>query len=649
MFCSRSRLWICILASLAAAGCGGRQSPSVADRLAILRFENVGQDPGFDWMGRVLSEAVAGSLSRQHAISTEALRGFDQVMGVRGAAIPGISAERTQALLAGAGRIGYGQYSVKDGRVSAQLTVQSATGSKVLQLLSASGPEQGLLGLAEILARRVSPNAVPYETRNLGAARAYAAALEASTPDASIALLGQAVAEDPAFAAAYLSLARLKSSLQDRVGAERALEQGLANSAQTSPQWRARLEFELATLRGDAEGRTRALEALAKATPEDASVWRAIADAAFVRREYTAALGAYRKALAIQPNDTTLLNQMGYTLAAAGDFNGATDALTRYRSLRPNEPNPLDSLGDVHYESGRFKEAADFYLQAHGKDAAFLGAGTLYKAALARLMSGDVPGADALAKQYMEARTAAGDPIIEYRKADWSWTSGRRKEAFERLAVWAGKAEAGPSRELASRAYSQLAVWSLAVGNREKAVQAASRAASLSGPASAAMAALSSFLAQPGASASEWAIRAERMFPQPQQAPLRSFARAYALLFGKDFANAAVILREMYQAGSAAADQSIPTLLGWAYLESGKIVEAAPLLSRYPIPPPEGPMTFGVLQMPRILYLRGLLAEKQNQPEPARQLYRTFLLLSGSEPLVWGEEAAASARSGQVR
>jgi hypothetical protein len=44
-------------------------------------------------------------------------------------------------------------------------------------------------------------------------------------------------------------------------------------------------------------------------------------------------------------------------------------------------------------------------------------------------MTGDVNGADALAQQYFDARAKAKDPVIEYRKAQWAWISGRRKSA----------------------------------------------------------------------------------------------------------------------------------------------------------------------------------------------------------------------------
>ena len=45
--------------------------------------------------------------------------------------------------------------------------------------------------------------------------------------------------------------------------------------------------------------------------------------------------------------------------------------------------------------------------------------------------------------------------------------------------------------------------------------------------------------------------------------------------------------------------------------------------------------------MPRLFYLRGLLAEKEGRRDAARGEYQKFLKLSGPDPLIWGEEKKA--------
>ena len=121
---------------------------------------------------------------------------------------------------------------------------------------------------------------------------------------------------------------------------------------------------------------------------------------------------------------------MGYAAAYSGDLPTAIRVLRGYEQLRPNEPNPLDSLGDVHFALGHFGEAEQFYLAAHAKAPAFLNGGEVLKAAQARLMTGDVPGATALFNRYLAARQAAHDPNAPYQAAAWSWQTGARRAAI---------------------------------------------------------------------------------------------------------------------------------------------------------------------------------------------------------------------------
>src|SRR5215831_8085178 len=140
-----------------------------------------------------------------------------------------------------------------------------------------------------------------------------------------------------------------------------------------------------------------------------------------------------------------------------------------------NDANPLDSMGDVNLASGRLAEAEKFYLEAHNKDAGFLNQGDLLKAAVAHLYSGDLAGADKIAGQYFEARQAAKDPILDYRRAQWMWITGRRREGMERMQAFARSAQAenSPLRDVASRAEAELAVWNLMAGDRTAAAELA--------------------------------------------------------------------------------------------------------------------------------------------------------------------------------
>ena len=313
-------------------------------------------------------------------------------------------------------------------------------------------------------------------------------------------------------------------------------------------------------------------------------------------------------------------------------------ALRRYQALRPNEANPLDSMGDIHLIAGRLGDAESFYLQAAKKEPHFQNDGPLIKAALARLLTGDPSGANNLAEQYLGARVQAGDPIVDYRRAQWTWISGRRKAAAQQMGAFALASESGPLREIASRAYAELAIWSLVCGDRGGADSLARKALSIAGPASAGNALVAKFLASPPASSSEWEVRAEQEFPGPAQSAIRNFSLAYALLVSQQFQPAMLLLCQMWEAGSPTADEGLPVMLAWSYLETGRVKEAAPLLSANPIPSVNGLTPYTGFYLPRLFYLRGLLAEKEGRAGDARAHYDKFLTLSGPDPLLWGEE-----------
>ena len=169
--------------------------------------------------------------------------------------------------------------------------------------------------------------------------------------------------------------------------------------------------MEAANLHGDFAARKSALTTLVGLEPNDPAAWSSLAESCMSHRQYQQAVQSYRKLLEVEPEDVNAMNQLGYAAAYAGSFDTALDALRRYQALRPAEANPLDSQGDVNLLAGRLREAENLYLQAAKKDPNFESGGDLWKAAMARLMSGDVAGADTLAQQYIQAREAAKDPV----------------------------------------------------------------------------------------------------------------------------------------------------------------------------------------------------------------------------------------------
>jgi Flp pilus assembly protein TadD len=642
VYCKPLALAACLAAF--AAGCSRKQAAPHNQRLAILRFENLSGEASADWIGRALSEIINEELSSVadlHTIPTLRMHQFDALLGRAAVSAPGISAERPLALAAGASRIGYGDYTFRRGRLEVTLTIENAATGKMASVLSASAAQGDVVGAATALARRISPAAAAYPTRNATAVRGFVSAMENAAPGSVVADLTASIAADPNFGPPYRLLAQWRAQHDDRDGALALLGQALARGNAIAPAERARIELDEANLRNDAAGRERALVALSKLDPRDANVWRTLGQSSIVARNFRQAVNALQKALEIEPDDTGTLNQLGYAAAYAGDLETGIKALQRYQSLRPADPNPLDSLGDIHLIAGRLREAEGFYLEGAKKDPNFQNGADLFKAAMARLMTGDIDGADTLAKPYIEA-SGAQSPVAAARGAEWQWISGRRKAACDRLEAFVRAHETGETQTLASRAWGELAVWRLMLGDRAAAEQASQRAMATMTQQSGLIAAMARLLAQPEANAAEWQARVDRLFNNPAAQQVKSLTLAYALLLGKEFQAAAPILARLNQTAGIGGDENVPLLLAWSLVETGHVKEAEPLLKPNPVPSTGGVTLFMSFYFPRIYYLRGLSAQNAGRPEEAKENYRLFLKLSGPDPLIWGEEQKAS-------
>jgi tetratricopeptide (TPR) repeat protein len=426
-------------------------------------------------------------------------------------------------------------------------------------------------------------------------------------------------------------LAEIKAQRQDVPGALDVLHRALARGNAIPAGDRALIQLEDATLRHDSDARLQALSALAQADPYDPQVWRDLAGVYVSAHRYPQAVEVLRKVIAIDPGDPALWNELAYAAAYSGQAAASIEAAEHYRALQPRSPNPLDSLGDVKLIAGRLADAEKDYRESAKMDPQFLGGLDLLKAAMAHLMTGDVPGADALAQDYFDARAKAKDALVDYHKAEWAWIGGRRKPACRQMEQVAKAAETAGSRDIAAHAYAELAIWNLLLGDRDAAAQAAQKAAGLATPASAVPVTLARFLSQPPATAAEWQARADKLAPNPALAPLRAMALADALLIAGEFEAARPILQQMYDGGNPTADEGLPVLLAWADAETGHIPEAAALV-RFNQPLSDAGLNWSTpLHFPRIYEVRAVVAGKQGKADEARENQRIYRALSGGQ------------------
>ena len=558
---------------------GCSRKPSI-NALSVSRFENLSGDPSLDWTGAAVPAVLAGELPRVGAGSRYVLEGY----------------------IAKAG----GQL-----RLSAFLI--DTRSNKIADNFIATGA--GVLPVAGALARHLDSAARPYSTGDEEALKAY------TQGD-----FEHAVARDADFGAAYVQWSESLASHGDAAGADRVIALARQRSNRITGPDMARIDLIAAGLHGNMDSEIRAMIALAGFTPNDVRLCGQIGEFEVRKHQYAAAAGWYKKAAALEPAEGQWLNRLGYAQCWAHDLDGARQTLVKYQQMLPRDANPLDSLGDVHYYWGRFAEAEKYYFQAHDKDAAFLAGGTLLKAAHARLMTGDIAGADGIYKQYAALRRSGNDPLVDYRQAQWDFLCGRRKKAMESL------------RQLGnSPALSQLAIWRLETGNRDGAREAAGRAAALADtPGAARQAALSASLLSPKA--------VEERFSAPQDAQARKVVLAYALLFDKQFAAAAPIFRELVNEALPSDPAPFPVMLAWTLIETGRVKDSTDLLTPNPLPNPAGDDVLESVAFPRIFQLRSIVLGERRHMEESLGFNQLFLKLAGDVPQIWDRKGAVGAR-----
>ena len=541
MFFSRPCISICVLLVLTEIACH-KQTVGPPPRYAVLRFENLSGDPSLDWTARAASEtlfvSLAGALDGP-VLSPGALARAAATLGPRPSAVPGISGERQEALLAGANRLISGYVERAGGQVLITAVEGDAATGKSLRTLTAA--DSSPLGALDRLARQFSPRARPGPTSSEAAMRLFATALE-SPISASAGNLEEATRADPNFGPAWVALVNLEVVKGDRGAAEEVLER--ARQQKLDALSLASLELEAANLRPDQSARIEALRKLVSLSPGDIGLLRTLAETDTVAGRFEASAGDWKKLAAEVPDDPSFRNNLGYALSYAGDYNGAMAALREYARMRPKDANPHDSIGDLNYSFRKFKEAADSYKQAHDAQPDFEQYGALFKGAWAKFNAGDKPGADALFSPFRAEREKLGNGLIALMTADWLYRTGRKSEAFDSLRATIA---ATASETIRANAYVQLTIWELLGHDRAR---AAKDSLSIGPRLTDAPMLIARFAALPSAPAAEWELRSNSLIP-PSMGALRPLALGYALILDGKPEAALPIWKDIVERNSA--------------------------------------------------------------------------------------------------
>ncbi|HEV2690191.1 MAG TPA: tetratricopeptide repeat protein [Bryobacteraceae bacterium] len=569
--------------------------------MGIVPFENLSSDATLNWAGRALATAIVYDLEAAPDVHSQAVDSVSQAY-----ALP-------------ASRVLEGYFTQHGGRLELRAVIEDLRRTKTVASFEFSAPvSEGPLPLLNQLARRLSSSARPYATSNPEAFRRYGEAMMATDRTAMERDFESATQADPHFDAAYAGWAEALLAAGDRTAGLAVLTR--ARSQSQDPIDRAELDYLAAGANADVNTRIAALENLTRLTPANGKGFRELASLDVAQRKFADAVRAYVGAARVRPDDPSVWNELGYAHAFAQDLPAARQAIERYRQLSPDDANALDSLGEVNFYLGDFGAAEKAFLDADRKHSPAFGGAELAKAAQARLLAGDLAGADALFAKYIALAQPAQRAVAGYQQAQWEFLTGRRKAALTRIEQVLPSLP-GDTQILA---LCQLSLWRLETGEAKAAVDLANRAAA------------GAQTPQARSLSDTFRIIATM---QPSNTGSRN-ANAFALLFSRKYSEALPLLEAAYRETNPSADGQIRTLLAWVCVELGRLDDARKLVGLYPIPLTSGDPLFASLIFPRFLYLRGVVLEKEKRAE-AKRSYELYLKYAGDLPDIFGEEAKA--------
>lgn len=569
-------------------------------RLAVMPFENLTPDPNLSKIGRACAAVLSYDLAGAPDVYVQAVDSYSNAYGMQ-------AAEVMDAYIT--------QYQ---GKLELRADIGDLDKRKTKSTLVVSGVDsEGLLPLLNELAKRIANRARAFSTVKQAAFHLYGEALAAQDPDTAVREFDAAASADQRFIAAYLAWAETLFSRNDRAGGLKVLAAAKANGPDAIDE--AEIEYLAASGAGDLNDREKALEKLTGLTPANARPFLELAEQQFAGRKFQGAVHNYEAATRLSPTNAAIWNELGYAQAQLGNLAAARNSIDNYRALDPTAANPLDSLGEVSFFLGDFANAAKYFEQAHQRNPAAGGA-ELFKAAQAHLLAGDLTGADDLFGQYLGLTQSPVHGVAGLERAQWEFLIGRRKAAMARLQETIPQLN-GDAQSLG---LCQLSIWKLETGDTNGAANAADQAAAhAQSPQAHNLAATCRAIAAMGTSNSG-----------------SKLADAYGLLFARKFNQALPLLEGIYRETSPSIDGEIRTLLAWAYIETGRVSDARPLLALFPIPVTTGsdPL-FSSMIFPRFLYLRGALLEKEGKREDAKRSYQLYLKYAGDVPDISGDEA----------
>jgi tetratricopeptide (TPR) repeat protein/predicted Ser/Thr protein kinase len=178
-------------------------------------------------------------------------------------------------------------------------------------------------------------------------------------------LFENAIERDPNFAAAHQWLALTYGKLGNTKARKEVLIQAKALAEKANEKDRLSIYALYAqVIEKDEEKRIRILEEMAVKFPREKRIHYNLGIHYWNKKEFSAAIDEYSKALALDPNYGSAWNGLGYTYADMGNYEKAIESFEKYAAVSPGDANPLDSLAEIHFQIGQLDSSIENYEKA---------------------------------------------------------------------------------------------------------------------------------------------------------------------------------------------------------------------------------------------------------------------------------------------
>jgi tetratricopeptide (TPR) repeat protein len=170
-----------------------------------------------------------------------------------------------------------------------------------------------------------------------------------------------AIAKDPGFAMAHLSLANSAPT-----GTEffEHLGHAVKLADKASPGERLTIQATDAGANADPAAQLELFQKLVADYPKDERAHFLLGNVYFGRQDFEKAIAEYQRATEIASDFAPAYNLLGYSHRAVGRYDEAEQAFKKYIQRIPDDPNPYDSYAELLMKMGRFDESIAQYRKA---------------------------------------------------------------------------------------------------------------------------------------------------------------------------------------------------------------------------------------------------------------------------------------------